>query len=154
MSEKGARHAAKQAGEMKYRSGQTCKNGHVNPERYTRDGRCYECSRVWSLARARAHPERMRMYSRSRYHSNPGRRYGLSRVQYDELVAAHENKCAICRAAPRSVRHAVDHDHTTGVVRGLLCDACNRGLGYFREKPELLRRAAEYLAERAAWLLG
>jgi len=43
----------------------------------------------------------------------------------------------------------VDHDHITGALRGLLCSACNTGLGFFRDHPELLKRAIEYLNQSA-----
>jgi hypothetical protein len=60
-------------------------------------------------------------------------------------------RCAICGKVPRSRRLAVDHDHKTGEVRGLLCASgdfgCNKGLGYFNDDPELLRRAYEYLVD-------
>lgn len=74
-------------------------------------------------------------------------RYGLSREDY---LTLHETSggCEICRQKPRSRRLAIDHCHDSGKVRGLLCDACNLGLGKFEDSPELLRRAADYL-ERA-----
>jgi hypothetical protein len=54
--------------------------------------------------------------------------YGLDRDGYDELLRLQGGKCAICRARPTSKRLAVDHDHKTGAVRGLLCSRCNHDL--------------------------
>jgi len=54
--------------------------------------------------------------------------YGLSTHEYDELLASQGGKCAICRGRPKSKRLAVDHDHGTGAVRGLLCSRCNHDL--------------------------
>jgi hypothetical protein len=54
--------------------------------------------------------------------------YGLTSGEYDELLAAQGGKCAICRGRPRSKRLAVDHNHDTGAVRGLLCSRCNHDL--------------------------
>lgn len=54
--------------------------------------------------------------------------YGLTAEQYDMLLAAQGGRCAICRAKPKSKRLAVDHDHRTGAVRGLLCSRCNHDL--------------------------
>jgi hypothetical protein len=53
-----------------------------------------------------------------------------------------DGKCAVCHEV--AGLH-VDHCHAKGSVRGLLCVRCNRGLGYFKDKPELLKRAAAYL---------
>lgn len=55
-------------------------------------------------------------------------RYGLTTAQYDQMLDRQDGRCAICRRQPRTKRLAVDHDHETGHVRGLLCDRCNRGL--------------------------
>lgn len=54
--------------------------------------------------------------------------YGITGDDYDSLLKAQGGKCAICRARPRSKRLAVDHDHKTGAVRGLLCSRCNHDL--------------------------
>lgn len=54
--------------------------------------------------------------------------YGLTAAQYDTLLRAQGGRCAICRAKPKSKRLAVDHDHKTGAVRGLLCSRCNHDL--------------------------
>ena len=54
--------------------------------------------------------------------------YGLTSAQYDALLKAQGGRCAICRARPKSKRLAVDHDHKTGAVRGLLCSRCNHDL--------------------------
>lgn len=54
--------------------------------------------------------------------------YGLRSADYDELLRVQGGKCAICRARPKSKRLAVDHDHGSGAVRGLLCSRCNHDL--------------------------
>lgn len=54
--------------------------------------------------------------------------YGLDDAGYKALLAAQGGRCAICRARPQSKRLAVDHDHQTGAVRGLLCSRCNHDL--------------------------
>lgn len=56
------------------------------------------------------------------------RTYGLTATEYDRLLAEQGGRCAICRARPKSKRLAVDHDHKTGAVRGLLCSRCNHDL--------------------------
>jgi hypothetical protein len=75
--------------------------------------------------------------------------YGVDHVAYDELFRRQKGKCAICgtRTAINGASHElfVDHDHATGMIRGLLCMQCNRGVGSFRDNPALLRSAAEYL---------
>ena len=72
------------------------------------------------------------------------RRYGISLEVRDEMAEAQGGRCLICK---RKVRLCVDHDHESGVVRGLLCYRCNVGLGYFKEDPKLLRKAIRYLME-------
>lgn len=63
-------------------------------------------------------------------------------VEFEEMMAAQEGRCAICGAP--DPRH-LDHDRRTGWVRGILCFNCNGGLGQFRDSPELLAEAVMYL---------
>ena len=74
--------------------------------------------------------------------------FGISAEEYQERLEKQGGTCAICNATAGNKegdRLAVDHDHETGEVRGLLCAACNRGVGYFQDDPMLLKRAADYL---------
>ncbi|WP_371784646.1 endonuclease VII domain-containing protein [Streptosporangium subroseum] len=74
-----------------------------------------------------------------------GKTYGLEPGEYDALFAAQGGACAICKGTRRQ-RLSVDHDHKTGLVRGLACRMCNgRLLTAARDSPEILRAAAVYL---------
>ena len=75
------------------------------------------------------------------------RKYGINKEEYDNLLLLQFNCCAICGKSSSSYKRkfAVDHDHLTGKVRGLLCVKCNRGLGCFDETPLLFDKAKEYL---------
>lgn len=67
-----------------------------------------------------------------------------------ELIAAQGNRCAICGRSGEDAPHkrlALDHDHATGCIRGMLCLQCNSGLGQFRDDPALLAAAIRYLQE-------
>lgn len=70
------------------------------------------------------------------------RRYGITAAEADYLFDLQNGLCAICKLAPAA---HVDHDHATGAVRALLCFNCNGGLGQFRDDPDVLRAAAEYI---------
>lgn len=77
--------------------------------------------------------------------------YGITLAGYDELLLKQGGVCAICGQLEKSKRKArlsVDHNHITGAIRGLLCAACNAGLGHFTDSPSLLRRAAGYLKNK------
>lgn len=79
---------------------------------------------------------------------NLTRLYGLSLEEYNGLLELQGNRCAICKrdASRWKYKLAVDHDHLTGVVHGLLCQPCNRALGYL-ENSEWLSLARIYLCE-------
>lgn len=82
--------------------------------------------------------------------------YGLTREAFEAMYRQQHGRCAICGTkVPHKVGRGqgrrtlvVDHDHETGAVRGLLCPNCNTGLGMFKDSPENLRMAAEYLIEQ------
>ncbi len=100
------------------------------------------CRTCYQDAYARANPEKVAEHKR-----NQGLRknYGLSRREHDALLLANP-ACAICADAfTEELKPAVDHCHISGKVRGILCHRCNKGLGLYRDRTELLRKAAEYL---------
>lgn len=71
-------------------------------------------------------------------------KYRLPHEQAEALVT--ETSCHLCGGPQRPGKTmCVDHCHTTGKVRGALCDMCNKGLGQFRDNPELMRKAANYV---------
>lgn len=74
--------------------------------------------------------------------------YGITLAQYTELLKAQKNKCAICRKHNDEKRNlAVDHNHKTGEIRGLLCFYCNhRRVGRLTD-PDLVRKTADYLSQ-------
>ncbi|MCX4458503.1 endonuclease domain-containing protein [Streptomyces sp. NBC_01728] len=70
--------------------------------------------------------------------------YRITREQYEGMIRAQDNRCAICRSAPpEGKRLHIDHCHTTGIVRGLLCNTCNVAVGFFEKYGTA---AAQYLA--------
>jgi len=73
-------------------------------------------------------------------------RYGITLADYDNLLMAQDGKCAICKTTEtgKHKRFQVDHNHTSGVVRGLLCGPCNRRLGAI-ENESWYAKAIEYL---------
>ena len=80
-------------------------------------------------------------------------KYGITLEAAHQLLEAQGGVCAICAAplllgVPQTLtgnEAAIDHDHTTGKVRGVLCGRCNKGLGLFLDNPVSLRAAADYL---------
>jgi hypothetical protein len=70
------------------------------------------------------------------------RKYGVTL----EYVASHREKiCGLCEICRKNTATDIDHCHGTGIFRGLLCSACNTGLGRFSDSAESLRNAIEYL---------
>ena len=76
------------------------------------------------------------------------RTYNLTEREYDTLKHAQDNRCGICRKHKKLV---IDHCHETREIRGLLCNNCNSGLGFFLDNPSLMRTAAKYVEGRREW---
>jgi hypothetical protein len=76
------------------------------------------------------------------------RAYGITLEEYEVLLKNQNSGCAICgaeNADSKGRRLHVDHCHSTDRVRGLLCKDCNTLLGYAKDQPEILQKAAIYL---------
>jgi hypothetical protein len=95
--------------------------------------------------------EHRRQHGLSYREADMMRTFGISLTEYAQMFARQDGKCAICGAESGGSRQgkekalAVDHCHATRAVRGLLCEACNTGIGKFKDNPETLRAAADYL---------
>jgi len=71
-------------------------------------------------------------------------RHGITPEQYETMLESQAGCCAVCGAKPNGRRLHVDHNHTTGAVRGLLCHNCNVALGLLAEDSGRLRALATY----------
>lgn len=71
-------------------------------------------------------------------------RYGITLEEYNQMQTSRAGVCEICNEVYAKPLH-VDHCHTSGKVRGLLCPPCNKGIGHLKDNPEILRRAIVYL---------
>lgn len=75
-------------------------------------------------------------------------RYGLSPLEYQQLMEKADYKCQICSTRLSSTSDkCIDHDHNTGKVRGVLCIRCNTALGTFGDSVEGLMKAVKYLEQ-------
>jgi hypothetical protein len=128
-----------------------------------------ERKKAWRAAHPEtAHAAQQRAHARARGRFRPpppyGWQLGLKRGEFAAMHEAQMGVCAICglpETLPSKVRKgpsasspptgevqrlSIDHDHTTGIIRGLLCHRCNAGLGLFKDDSDRLQRAIQYLA--------
>src|SRR6185312_848366 len=80
------------------------------------------------------------------------REYGITLDFYEEMLRSQQGLCAICKV--EMTKPCVDHNHTTGKVRALLCSGCNTSLGHFRESREILLNAVAYLDKHEPVVVG
>ena len=120
--------------------------------------RCKECRKAEVNAWRAKNRDAYNAAEREKYATFPAKwerhlrsKYGIGAAEYAGRLAEQGGCCAICRAAAEVLREtlAVDHDHATGKVRGLLCAKCNRMLGCANDRPEVLRAGADYLTINA-----
>lgn len=86
------------------------------------------------------------IFRRANHRANLRTRFGLTVDQFERLQKASNGVCAVCQKPERRKRRlSLDHDHSTGRLRGFVCSACNLLLGCAKDSAELLERAASYL---------
>jgi len=104
---------------------------------------CIKCFVSYDAARKRSNPERTKAIARA---GVLRRFYGTTPEEVARMEANQNGVCKICQKTCSSKpRLSIDHDHSTKQIRGLLCANCNHGWGHFKDSPDLLRKAAEYL---------
>lgn len=160
-----------------------CQKEKPESEFYRTSGRrCKVCQNIACIANVKANPEANRARANKWYHKKPENRqhsidttrewqrknperdkltkrrywlkklYGISLEQYQEMYDAQEGKCKICSRWFETLH--VDHDHSTGKIRSLLCNNHNTGLGLFQEDPALLQEAVSYLESHKQSLIS
>lgn len=151
---------------MKFCANKECKN--LNPQdlinfskrKKSKDGlrtRCKTCDQVTKESYRKIpennqkEREAWKLYNRTnaraRREASLIKKYGISLNEYHKLQVEQNNRCKICNISMLVYNEyfAVDHDHLSGKVRGLLCKQCNLGLGNFKDNKELLLNAIKYL---------
>lgn len=113
----------------------TCR--HERRKRYAREwaARNADTQREYTRKWRAENPERNRQQARK----GQRKRYGI-------VNATGESRTGPCEICSKQGSLCFDHDHATGLFRGWLCHACNKGIGHFRDNPALLLKAAQYLA--------
>lgn len=124
-----------------------------NKKKASRDGlnyKCRPCVNAYSLGWYRENRERVKRTHREYVLKSL---YGIDEAEFQELLRAQNGKCALCPMIFEEIGRrnlCVDHDHTTGKVRGLLCRRCNSSIGQLGDDAEGLRRALAYVEGRSA----
>lgn len=115
---------------------------------YTKENRfASKCRNCKSLYQKSYYKQNLNLYRSRKLRIN----FNISLETYENIYKDQLGVCAICKKNNLSgMRLAVDHDHKTGTIRGLLCLKCNRGLGCFEDQDELLVAAAKYLEKSRA----
>ena len=118
----------------------------VKKRRKTKRAEVNAASRKWKAA----NPDKCRVYDRKQ----ALRRYKLTPEAYARMLEAQGGVCAVCHRPETQLRVngdvkrlAVDHDHETGKVRGLLCHKCNRALGLLCDNPKIINSLSAYAAQ-------
>ncbi len=112
------------------------------------NGKGYRNGRYAMCKKCRAAHKKVWRYKTGEQRKFLLRSYGLTAESYAARLAAQDGKCAVCGCLPEQSAKgvlAVDHDHATGRVRGLLCGLCNTGIGLLKDNRTFLLRAADYL---------
>ena len=124
-----------------------CELGYKREQQLKKPALRQRRDRTWRAA----HPDRVRVYGRRWVLKN---KFGMTLEDYDRLFEAQGGVCAICKSphsGHRKVRDLIiEHDHTTGRVRGLTCQFCNHGLAGFKDNIDNLKAAILYLEKHHA----
>lgn len=123
-----------------FKKDKTCANGYRHV--------CIDCFRASQRDRhvaGKSSPEYMAKLKEIRRRHDLKSKYGMSEDEYVSLFESQDGKCWICQCVSEKKRLSVDHSHSSGRVRGLLCMDCNQALGKFKDSTALLSKAIEYL---------
>ena len=119
-----------------------CKESLQDDAFYKGQRYCKECSKLYKRGRHDPNSRNRRLK----------RTYGISQEDYTKMFEDQGGVCAICSDSCSTFDNlCVDHDHTTGQVRGLLCKSCNIALGEFKDNISLLQAAIDYVSKQRSF---
>lgn len=105
-----------------------------------------EKTKLWRIQHPDANKKRYWANRDSERERHLKKKYGITLSDYAVMLKQQNNKCAICgKLEPGNKTLDVDHDHATGIVRGLLCTSYNRMIGHAGERCDVLKAAILYL---------
>ena len=127
-----------------------CKIKKEVSEFYIQNGYVYaECKSCFNARCMKRKPHRKESTKKNQRNYYLKKNFGIDLEEYNKIFAEQKGKCRICGKHQTELKRAlaVDHDHETEIVRGLLCGRCNLGLGYFKDNTELMKKAIKYLED-------
>ena len=119
----------------------------TNPTEGYNPNNCKWIETIPSKDKAKYAKEYRKRYPEKTKNTDLLKRHGITLEDYQKMHKDQNGVCAICgqKEPYNGYSLAVDHDHNTNKIRGLLCSNCNRGLGLFRDSTEILEKAIDYL---------
>jgi hypothetical protein len=135
---------------------------NANPTKskpFRKRSRCKGCDKKVQSLYKKSNKEVLKIKALSYQRKNPDKRkdyklrwrYGASLEIYEKLLVEQGGLCAICKTNNPVNKHkkrfCIDHNHSTGKIRGLLCDNCNKGIGCLKDSKDLVLSALEYLSK-------
>lgn len=115
----------------------SCQAEYAKANRLKHPGAAYEASKRWMAKNPEA-------WKRIRRNCDLKRQYGISLHDFERMLEAQDFKCAICHGELKPWPY-VDHDHTSGKVREILCGPCNLSIGLLKDNPDIVDSLALYL---------
>jgi hypothetical protein len=111
------------------------------------DSRCKECKYTENTAWRQENKEKVLEYRAKDTWNLKKRcsRYAITEKQFLDMFNTQNSCCKICDSTITIDNSAIDHNHATGDIRGILCKTCNRALGMFKDSPKILEKALDYL---------
>ena len=119
--------------------------GNLTSSKDGKSGRCAECLRASGKRYKQTRPDDYHLRKRESWLRL---NYNITVTDYDKMVEDQGDRCGICESNDKGTNRGhwcVDHCHTSGKVRGLLCSACNKALGQLGDTKEALQKALKYL---------
>lgn len=124
-----------------------------NKEKGTRSTVCKQCHCKYRREHYLANQQYYQRKARKWIKANPTKaedqrlkKFGITSAKYQEMLTTQNHACAVCSTPPaRKKRLAVDHCHSSGKVRGLLCSSCNLAIGLLQDDPVRMQAALDYL---------